>query len=45
VPSINIVREPELRTNPYTGEAMKKESAPYRENGIDLPLFKKFITN
>lgn len=45
VPSFLLLRQPERKINPYTGEAMRKEMKQYSENGIDSRLFKKWVSD
>lgn len=44
-PLLGIYKLPALRKNPYTGETMKTEYSPYREQNISPQLFKKYVTN
>jgi len=45
IPALMLYKEPEQRKNPYTGEPMKKQFIQYQERGIDIQMFKKWVTN
>jgi hypothetical protein len=42
-PSLMLVRQPEVRKNPYTGEPMQIESTNFPSGGIDKKSFKKWL--
>ena len=39
-----LFKQPETRTNPYTGKPMLKNQVPYQAGGIDLKSFKQWFT-
>ena len=43
--SMILVRQPEVRKNPYTGEPMRIESTGFPPGAVDKKVFKKWITD
>jgi hypothetical protein len=43
MPSLVMIRQPEMRINPYTGKPMQMESSMFPQGGIDQKIFKNWV--
>lgn len=43
MPSLVMIRQPELKKNPYTGEPMLHEQQAFPQGAIDVSKFKTWI--
>jgi len=44
-PALTLFKSPEIRKNPYTGEAMKKSQIPFPSGNIDQGILKRWISS
>lgn len=43
IPFFQIIKPPEVKTNPYTGKPMLASPVPYNDNQVTVPKFKSYI--
>lgn len=44
MPSLVMIRQPEMRVNPYTGKPMQMESSTFPQGAIDKKIFKNWVS-
>ena len=44
-PVMQIIKPPDIKTNPYTGKPMPKENSMYKDGQVDVEGVKKWLTS